>query len=362
MEASIVIGLGFGDEGKGVTVNSLVSHLGNAHNTIVVKFSGGAQAAHTVMYDDTKHVFASFGSGTLQGASTYLTEDYLLDPQAMLTEKIVLEEKDITIPTVYVHPLAKIVTPFDIAEGRKDAATKYDGTCGMGIGATMKRNLSPYKLYAKDLFHPKICRKKLYAIADYYEEGWNHHDINMFMEELKHFNILCRDYNILTAYHNIIFEGSQGVMLDMEHGIFPNVTYASTTSKNALKVCDILGIDKITRYYVTRAYQTRHGNGWMSNEGDVKISRNEEETNITGKYQGKFRTGKIDYDLLRYAIDTDMAYKSKANDIATRLVVTCMNQVKEEFKPELLGYMKRESYACSSPEGFVMDDNMEEVI
>ena len=350
MKAAIVIGLGFGDEGKGVTVSSLIPHLEAPQNTIVVRFSGGAQAGHTVMYNDVKHVHSSYGSGTLQGVPTYLTEHYLLDPQAMFTEKLVLEAKGITGPSVFVHPLAKVVTPFDIEDGKTDFKTIKDGTCGMGIGATMTRNLSPYKLYAKDLHYPDVCRLKLHAIADYYAEGNKAVLIESFMEEAEALSLTIMHYNLIKGFKSIIFEGSQGIMLDMEHGLFPNVTYAHTTSKNALEVCKALDIDDITRYYVTRAYQTRHGNGWMSNEGDIELINNEEETNITGKYQGDFRIGKLDYDLLNYALDTDMAYRIKASEESYKLVVTCLDQTEEKFSPELLGFIQY--YACSSPEGF----------
>lgn len=353
MKAHIVLGLGFGDEGKGVTVNSLISSL-DTKSIIVIRFSGGAQAGHTVMHNNVKHVHSSFGSGTLQGLPTYLTEHYLLDPQAMLTEQLVLEAKGVKIPPIFIHPLAKIVTPFDIRSNRANPKTLDNGSCGMGIGATMHRNLEPYKLYAKDLKHPEICRLKLEAIAYQYYNVYQVPEIQLiidsFIKELKALEYTIVPYGFLKNFGTLIFEGSQGIMLDMEHGIFPNVTYAHTTSKNALEVCETLRIKEVTKYYVTRAYQTRHGNGWMSDERLTWLKNTQEETNVTGKWQGDFRVGKLDYDLLNYALTTDAAYHHPLIKEKHHLVVTCLDQVDTRFNSSNLAFS--EYYPCSSPEGF----------
>ena len=80
----IVIGLGYGDEGKGRTVDYLCSQN---PNSIVVRFSGGQQAGHTVMTNGIKHIFSNYGAGTLQGCPTYISEHATIYPLTMLMEQ-----------------------------------------------------------------------------------------------------------------------------------------------------------------------------------------------------------------------------------------------------------------------------------
>ena len=89
-------------------------------------------------------------------------------------------------------------------------------------------------------------------------------------------------------YHDTIFEGSQGLLLDQHHGFFPNVTRANVGLENVESFTGLNDIYEV--YLVTRAYQTRHGNGFMTNENRPhNITENIEETNKEHEYQGKFR-------------------------------------------------------------------------
>lgn len=333
MKASIVVGLQFGDEGKGITTDHLCSQ--DPENSIVVRFSGGQQAGHTVIYNGIKHVHSNFGSGTLRGVPTYFSEYCSIYPNTIWREKKVLIEKGIE-PMLIVHPLAKVTTPFDVAFGRIRELSLKHGSCGLGIGTTMQRhNNTGYKLFAVDLACPKILTEKLRNINEYYASKINNKsEYSLYneiaMEELEKFKSALRHdlfkysgYEILLNYTHTIFEGSQGILLDMNHGIFPNVTHAETTSKNAFEICNKLAIPFPEVYYVTRCYQTRHGNGYMSNETPIALINNEEEINVSNKWQGDFRTGELDYDLLNYALAVD------DNNLRSRnkyLVVTCLDQ------------------------------------
>ena len=83
---TIVIGLGFGDEGKGQFVNNLIEP-DYADDYLVVRYNGGAQAGHTVEYNGMRHVFSHFGSGTLKGAWTYLTDAFICNPNVFIVER-----------------------------------------------------------------------------------------------------------------------------------------------------------------------------------------------------------------------------------------------------------------------------------
>ncbi len=89
-KAQIVIGLGFGDEGKGITTDFLARQN---PQSVVIRFSGGQQAAHTVMIEDRKHVHSSFASGALRGLPSYFTEHCTIHPVFLLNEQKELKEK-----------------------------------------------------------------------------------------------------------------------------------------------------------------------------------------------------------------------------------------------------------------------------
>lgn len=320
MRNRIVIDLGLGDSGKGVVTDNLCGPC-----SLVVRFSSGPQCGHTVIRGGIKHIFSSFGAGTLRGCDSFFTEDTCINPMAVLAEYKVLKDKGVH-PTLYVHPLAKVITPFDVFSGRVRERRNNHGSCGLGVGATMKRNESPVKLYAVDLLAPKwVLQQKLNTISSYYADLFydlksTHfdEDLELFYESVtaKVFQVENRD---LSLHSSVVFEGSQGILLDMDHGIFPHVTYTNTTSKNALKY--IKGDYEV--FYVTRCYSTRHGNGPFS-EKPIKLINTEEEINVTNKWQGSFRIGEIDYDMLRYAIQVDKA--AHKSDFKSNLVVTCLDQ------------------------------------
>lgn len=329
--ADIVIGLGFGDEGKGITTDFLASRNPDA---VVIRFSGGQQAAHTVMIDDRKHVHSSFCSGALRGLPSYFTEHCTIHPVFLYNEWKELKDKNGNT-SLYIHPLARVTTPFDVLHNRKDTRNTEHGTCGKGVGATMKRHESPYRLFAADLITPRsLLIEKLKGIAFYYgfSEGEEiQNALDDFLNAIDQIEWNIKGYDYLSSFEHLIFEGSQGIMLDMDHGVFPNVTYAHTTSKNAHEICRQLGIAPIEMFYVTRIYATRHGNGWMSNEKQLPLKNNEEETCTFNEYQGAFRTGDLDYELLNYALKVDegYGYADRKN-----LVVTCLDQLDEEFRIE----------------------------
>lgn len=331
--AQIIIGLGFGDEGKGITTDFLAQQH---PESVVIRFSGGQQAAHTVMIDDQKHVHSSFASGALRGLPSYFTEHCTIHPLFLFNEREELIQKNGNVE-LHIHPLAKVTTPFDVLYNRKNIKNLEHGTCGKGVGATMKRNESSFKLFAVDLIAPRtMLIEKLKGIANYYgfeEYEEINHALHVFLEAIDKIDWKIEGYDYLKSFNHLIFEGSQGILLDMDHGVFPNVTYANTTSKNAYEICKLLEIENIEMFYVTRNYSTRHGSGWMSNEKSLPLKNNEEETCTFNEFQKDLRFGELDDELLNYALKLDEAYvvAQKKN-----LVVTCLDQWDEPFKLENL--------------------------
>lgn len=356
--ANIVLGLGFGDEGKGLMVSSLISKAFKVHSfmgpgrkdTIVVRFSGGQQCGHTVIYDGVKHTHASYGSGTLQGVPTYISEHCTVDPVAMVNEAKVLKDKGIKVPTIYIHPLAKVTTSYDIEANIEDGKYIDDGTTGMGVGKTIERHNAGLPVFAIDFTNLPLLKEKLKSVARYYEESLYEGPFMTMAHSLEELDFRIAFYDMLHSYEYVIFEGSQGIMLDMDHGTIPNVTYSNTTCKNAIQILKDVNFDfyekNLRVYYVTRSYLTRHGNGWMDNERYVLLKNNEEETNVFDSYQGKFRTGKLNIDQLEYALKVDAIYCP--HEAIKDLMVTCMDQHKIKIPAELTSMVDMVHFSYSA--------------
>jgi adenylosuccinate synthase len=339
MKTFAIVGLCYGDEGKGLVTDYLVSKF---RNPLVVRFSGGHQCTHTVCHENISHVFASFGSGTLQGASTLITDACLIDPVALNNEFIVLVKKIGIPPRPYIHKYCMVTTPYDIAYNR--SKKNIHGTCGVGISATKQREEDNYHLRFEDLFHPTALKIKLDLIKDYYYtlvEKEHNLRLDDYLEILRYKNqkmnigefLACAEWltqfailippNPINKFTPIIFEGSQGLLLDQEIGFFPYVTRSHTGTIDIIRYRPYV-------YLVTRAYQTRHGEGPMTNEHiPNNIKDNPDETNKENEYQGKFRKSLLDLDLLLYAISQD-EYISKTKNRA--LVITCLDHIVNEYR------------------------------
>ncbi|MGG7664867.1 adenylosuccinate synthetase [Dyadobacter sp. BHUBP1] len=337
----IVLGMGYGDEGKGVFTDYLSSKL--AH-PVVIRFNGGHQCGHTVMHADSQlHVFSNFGSGSFRQIPVFFSRFCTIDPTGIVRELRALQQCGIS-PVLFVDPLAMVTTPFDKFYNINDRANLAHGTVGVGFGATVERNQGPFKLYAQDLFFPSVLERKLEAVRDYYRTRFKARGLESCLEALEleiirldHFlrdvdsdrgtiRLLTESRLFEMGFENYIFEGGQGILLDMDFGIFPNVTRSNTTSRNAFEILSRNGQQTApTVYYLTRAYQTRHGNGWMSAENyPVALIHNLHETNRPGGHQGAFRTGILDTDMLRYALQCDANFAGGAEK---QMVISCMDQL-----------------------------------
>ena len=349
MKIQIVMGLLYGDEGKGATVNWLAK---KNPNSLVIRFNGGHQIGHTVVENNLRHIFSNFGSGSFQNSPTYWSEYCTVNPMGVYKEGLVLEKLGLTPKNIY-NANAMITTPFDVFKNQKLEKLKQHGSVGVGFGQTIQRNEDYFHLYVRDLLYPKIRDQKLTNIQNlYYQMNYNSSDNdnpNTFTNKMKKImddfisacDNLIEKYLIVDnineildewQYSDIIFEGGQGILLDQHYGFFPNVTRSNTTSKNAFEIIknSMLNGLNVETYYITRAYQTRHGNGFMTNEELDKsyIKDNLNETNISGGFQGEFRKTVLDLDLLNYAISCERYHNLHSNK---NLVITCLDQVPEKF-------------------------------
>lgn len=298
MRRSIVLGLAFGDEGKGVTTQWLCQQAFKyGRKPIVVRFNGGAQAAHTVNLNGEEHICSTYGSGVLLGVPTFLAKDFFFDPIAAFNEFQTLKTKS---PILSVHPYCRIVTPYDIMAGINNAKVVKDGTCGKGIFQTFNRYNSgnfPGILPQKD--REDYLRMFLQQVRNFYQAEIDGALEELFVQSMRELPFMVTSEPPVSDDTEAIYEGAQGLLLDMDYGFYPHVTPSHTgldnIAPNALDGADV--------YLVTRTYTTRHGNGYEPRQPLSWDLSAKHETNVENDYQGKFKTGALDFDLIYKAIE-----------------------------------------------------------
>lgn len=348
MKRIFVIDAGYGDSGKGRVVSRICNHtlqklstdkdnLPLKFNTIVKRFCGGPQAAHKVVYSPTKsHIYSHFGSGTALGIDTWWESEALVDVETWLEEYTTLQEKKLIQDSTqfYVEPTCKVITPYDWLYNQQIGQELNHGTCGFGINKTLRRNEDHYKLEVMDLKYEDVLRTKLNLIQEYYLDKYPDHEVHVDIEA---FIQSCREFithpiveiaypEILEKRKTVIYESSQGLLIDQDYGFFPHVTPASVGIKNNFRV--IKSTDEY--WYVTRAYHTRHGNGPFPCEPikEKHFKFTHQEDNKTNSFQGEFRTGLLNLDLLLYALEKDFIGR-KLVFKPINIVVTCVDNLKK---------------------------------
>ena len=311
----IVVDPGFGDAGKGATVDWLCSPQAGLDVSAVVRFNGGAQAAHTVVSGPRRHTFRQFGSGTLSGVPTLLSRYALVDPIALAAEARALAMLGVCDPLrlLFVDERALLTTPIHGAANRCREDARGDarhGSCGMGIGETVSYALDHDAPRIRDCGNPDILRRKLSALEQHYApllaKGRHGHDpvdelVTAYTEFAQAVAVVPDDQlAVFAAAGRVVFEGAQGVLLDEWRGLHPYTTWSTVEPRRARAMLARLG-ESGAVLGVVRAYQTRHGAGPFPTE-DAALAIPEPD-NATGRYQGAFRVGHLDPILLRYAVD-----------------------------------------------------------
>lgn len=315
----IINGLLLGDEGKGSWVDYLTATF---NKDLVVRFNGGANAAHHVVSDNKYHCFSQFGSGTFSGADTLFSKHTLIEPLALKIEadKLTNDIGYNPLRHLFIAAEAKLITPFHVLANRLNQSD-YN-TTGMGIGVTVQDSLDRPQEYLKigDLFEVNSLIDKLYKTRSYISDKYGYHEsyykvniVDLVLEYLDIFKphssysinrvkILNQDsVNNLIRQRNIIFEGAQGILLDEKYGEDGFNTWSNCTKDNAVEILAEAGIKEYVSFGVTRTYATRHGKGKFSSI--LKLNNKLiEPHNSFNESQGDFKRGWLDVEQLKYAI------------------------------------------------------------
>ena len=341
IDAYVVAGLGFGDEGKGTMTDYLV----RAHDAeLVVRYNGGCQAAHNVVTPEgLHHTFCQFGSGTFHpGTRTHLSRFVLVDPLRLIEEARVLKGKGIQSPLslLSIDPEAAIVTPFHALLGQMKEVLRgaaAHGSVGVGIGETrsdqIKFRNTNQKFTFSDLSYSRdsIDQALLDIKSRKRQEAFEVRKNNKFSDTSSHIkykseelyekmlridcNELAYDYSrfalkvhcralidTLPKTRPIVFEGAQGVLLDETYGFAPFNTWTDITFNNSTSlISECRSIREPKNIGVVRSYATRHGAGpFPTEDPDIKVP---EPHNCPHTWMGNFRQGYFDYALMNYALN-----------------------------------------------------------
>ena len=318
-KVDVILGLQWGDEGKGKVVDVLTPHY-----QVVARFQGGPNAGHTLEFNGEKYVLRSIPSGIFQGDKVnVIGNGVVLDPILFKEEAEALARSghDLT-ERLYISKKAHLILPthrvLDAAFEAAKGSSKI-GTTGKGIGPTYTDKISRNGVRVGDIF---LDFKKIYEVAKARHEnileslGYNY-DIDELerqwfegIEYLKKFRIIDSEHEInrfLAEDKAILAEGAQGTLLDVDFGSYPFVTSSNTICAGA---CTGLGIgpNRIGEVYgIFKAYCTRVGSGpfptgLFDETGEALCRLGHEFGAVTGR---KRRCGWLDMVALKYAIMVD---------------------------------------------------------
>ncbi|SBV28733.1 adenylosuccinate synthase [Micromonospora krabiensis] len=312
----MVVDLGYGDAGKG-TVVDLLCATRPVHT--VVRFNGGAQAAHNVVLRDGRHhTFAQFGAGTFRpGVRTHLARHVVVDPLALVAEADHLAAVGVpdALDRLTVDGEALLATPYHRAANRaREIARGADrhGSCGLGVGEAVAYGLAHPDEAPRvaDCRRPAVLRRRLTALRDRLTAELGPLDAPPVADCLPAYAAFAERVAIVDRSWlagalregTCVFEGAQGVLLDEWHGFHPYTTWSTTTFANAEALLAEAGLaGTAQRLGVLRVTTTRHGPGPLVTEDPALPFT--DPRNPTNPWQGRFRFGHFDAVAHRYALD-----------------------------------------------------------
>ena len=317
MSVDVLLGLQWGDEGKG----KIVDYLAPKYD-FIARFQGGPNAGHTLEFDGIKHVLHQIPSGIFRdNKHNIIGNGVVLDPVIFMDEIIQIEKKfnlDLT-KILSISTRAQLISPVHRLLDKVLEKNKGDSKIGStlkGIGPTYQDKIGRHGLRVGEVlsknFNDKYAKQKSYHdnfLDGHYDQSFVDEEKKFFesIKKLKKFKIVDTEYLMnknINRGKNILAEGAQGTLLDIDFGSYPFVTSSNTTTAGA---CIGLGIspNKILNVFgVFKAYCTRVGAGPFPTElfddiGKKIASNGNEFGSTTGRAR---RCGWLDIPALKYSI------------------------------------------------------------
>jgi adenylosuccinate synthase len=272
----VVIGTHWGDEGKGKVVDLLTDH---AH--AVVRFQGGHNAGHTLVVNGQKTVVHLVPSGILRpGVICLIGNGVVLSPGALLEELKRLEDTGLAVSDrLKISPGCPLILPYHVSLDLMRENLRGNqaiGTTGRGIGPAYEDKVARRGLRVADLLDAAQFAAKLEEVMDYHNfvlENYFHTDRVDFQQTLAEAlqqgeeiepmvaDVVSILQDLQSEGKNILFEGAQGSLLDIDHGTYPFVTSSNTTAGAISSGCGVGPLDLDYILGITKAYTTRVGSG-----------------------------------------------------------------------------------------------------
>ena len=316
MAVKAVIGTQWGDEGKGKVVDFLCEDA-----DYVVRFQGGSNAGHTIKVGDEKYKFHLLPSGVVRGKTCVIGNGVVVDPEVFLKEIDSLRKRG-REPRVMVSDRANVIMPYHkILDGAEESylGKKRIGTTKRGIGPCYSDKMARKGIRVGDLLDEELLRDKLESIlpikeklAEIYGVRFDF-DIDELVEKYTEYGRKMEPYITDTIAElsravregkNILLEGAQGVMLDIDFGTYPYTTSSNTISGGACTGSGIPPkcIDEVIG--VVKAYTTRVGMGPLPTELKDEIGKHlQERGGEFGTTTGRARRcGWLDLVVLKYSV------------------------------------------------------------
>jgi adenylosuccinate synthase len=319
MATVVIVGTQWGDEGKGKIVDFLTEKA-----EVVARYQGGHNAGHTVVINNEKYILHLIPSGILhKGKKCVIGNGVVIAPDALISEIDGLKERGIdTDGNLLISKNAHVIMPYHTAiekENENRKGNKKIGTTGRGIGPSYTDKVARHGIRMMDLLTPDVFREKLSAnlttinflLENFYKAAPLKADA-IYDEYMKYAERLSKYIadtdviinNKIDSGENVLFEGAQGTLLDIDHGTYPFVTSSNTIAGGA---CTGLGVGptKINRVLgIAKAYTTRVGEGPFPTElkdelGESIRQKGGEFGATTGRPR---RCGWLDMVILKYAI------------------------------------------------------------
>ena len=312
----VIIGTQWGDDGKGKLVDLLTDQV-----EAVVRFQGGHNAGHTLVIQGEKTVLHLIPSGILrENVLCMIGNGVVLSPNALMEEIEFLEKAGISVRNrLLISEACALILPVHVAidQARERArGGKAIGTTGRGIGPAYEDKVGRRGLRAGDLLNTETFAEKLkelveyhnFMLTNYYKADAVNYEQTLdealrLGEQIKPMlaDVSEELYKYQAQGKNLLFEGAQGALLDIDHGTFPYVTSSSTTAGGAATGSGIGPLDLDYVLGITKAYSTRVGNGPFPSElddenGDYLGTKGHEFGATTGR---KRRTGWFDAVAMR---------------------------------------------------------------
>ncbi len=317
MPATVVVGAQWGDEGKGKIVDLLAqrSHM-------VCRYQGGPNAGHTIVVGDETFKIRACPSGVISGKVSVIGAGCVVDPEVLIAELDDLDARGIDTSVVVLSGNAHLIMPWHIAidqASERRLGNLQIGTTRRGIGPAYADKASRIGIRVQDVLDPKILRQKIeVALAEknvwlervYEVDGFDLDEVATRYEGYaQRLRPIVGDTSLLVDQalrdgKDVLFEGAQATLLDLDHGTYPFVTSSNPIASGAATGIGI-GPTRIDRVLgVTKAYVTRVGEGPFPSEIDGPDQQRLRELGgefgtVTGRER---RCGWLDLVALRYAV------------------------------------------------------------